>query len=204
MAYSIAVGVFDWVNFATDQSFYPDDIPDEWKLGYYSNEFNTLCMGVEVFFQNQDVWAEWVDNLPESFDLALYLEHNDQTPIILELLQTQGSRVSTLICGGPAGNNLLQKETLTKLLSAQGKPLSISVYAQQEIWTPQNHAANGASVALFPAIESLRSCRQWIQQWLSDALVDDSDRHRTLWLQGAQTSYQQLTEVRTMVELMGY
>jgi hypothetical protein len=204
MGYSISVGVFDWARFARADMFYPDDIPEEWKLAYYSNEFETACVNVADLPEQRELWEEWVEDLPASFELALYLEHSAQLPKLQQLLQIQACPVTSIIVSAQAGNNLLQKDYLPAVLSAGKDAPGVAVNAQQQIWSPQNVSAANAGYALFPSCENLRQCRAWIEQWLSTTEPEKSVQEKTLWLQGAQTSYSQLSDIRTMVELMGY
>jgi hypothetical protein len=199
MAYSISVGVFDWVNFPKQKGFYPDDIPEDWKLAFYSNEFNTACLSLPEPGSRAEQIFEWVDDLPEEFELGLYIEHSAQIPIIQTLMQNDDCRISSLIVGPSAGNNLLHKEHLLSVLSAE-----LAIYELDDLWSPNNSSTQNGQIALLPWAENMRQYREWIEQWLGSSELPPLVEHKTLWLQGADTSYQQLTEIRTLTELMGY
>ncbi len=199
MTYSISVGVFDWINFPKQQGFYPDDIPEDWKLAFYSNEFNTVCLSLPELGSQTALLSEWITDLPEEFELGLYIEHSTQIPIIQSLMQNDDCRISALIVDQSAGNNLLHKENLQTVLSAE-----LEICKFDDVWTPSHSSTRNARFAILPMAENIRQYREWIEQWLSGSELAPLVEHKTLWLQGADTSYQQLTEIRTLTELMGY
>lgn len=67
----IKVGVFDWADFPAEKGFYPDDLPAEWKLAYYSNEFDSACLSLPVLAENSNLLLESIEDLAESFELSL-------------------------------------------------------------------------------------------------------------------------------------
>jgi len=64
---TIRVGACDWDHPQWQGSFYPGDLPEDWRLSYYANEFSTVlvpearwrAVGVEM--------EEWSDEVPEGF-----------------------------------------------------------------------------------------------------------------------------------------
>ncbi len=203
MTHSISVGVFDWLNFPSQQDFYPEDIPQEWKLAYYSNEFNSACLSLAGLESRIDEVMEWMEDLPESFELSLYMDHSSQIPILQSLQQAQACAVNTLVLDTHQCNNLLHNVSLQAVLSCSSFERTAR-YEFSDIWRPDERAVDHHRIAIFPALESMRQKREWIDQWLKDSESDAEAGHNTLWLSGAETSYQQLTEMRTLIELMGY
>lgn len=203
MSRPISVGVFNWTQFSPNAGFYPDDLPLEWRLSYFSNEFASACVNLAAISDNLDLLGEWVEDLPESFELSFYLQRTDQIPVIQRFLQLQACRISSLVIPQGGSNNLLQYENFEAILSTSDLPESCSIFRLDDIWTPHNCDVVNARIAIFPAFDNSRICRDWIEQWLQGGDPGSLDQHRTLWLQGAEVSYQQLSEVRIMIELMG-
>lgn len=199
MTPKISVGVFDWMSFAEPQGYYPEDIPAEWKLSYYSNDFNSACLSLAALTTKPELLTEWVSDLPQTFELSFYLQQVDQIPILQSLLQTAHSPVYSLIVHNAESNNLLHKESLQSVLSAE-----LEIVEFKDIWTPMAVSQKSSGIAIFPQAENMREYRSWIDQWLTHDDPDAMTGHKTLWLQGAQTSYQQLSEIRMLTELMGY
>ena len=59
------IGARGWLYRQWSGQFYPDDLPDEWRFSYYSNQFRTILVPAEFFCQSasQDIedWAEYCD-----------------------------------------------------------------------------------------------------------------------------------------------
>lgn len=45
--YRILIGANGWIHPAWQEDFYPDELPDGWLLGYYSNEFPVVLISAE-------------------------------------------------------------------------------------------------------------------------------------------------------------
>ncbi len=59
---------------AWDSGFYPEDLPDCWKLSYFANEFSTACLtakDIEILSSEAEDFAE---NLPDDFRCILFVE----------------------------------------------------------------------------------------------------------------------------------
>jgi len=63
--YRILIGANGWRHPAWQEQFYPDDLPDDWQLGYYSNEFPLVFMPASYW---QDVRQELPGWLEDSSD----------------------------------------------------------------------------------------------------------------------------------------
>jgi len=88
----VVVGARGWLHERWLESFYPEDIPEEWRLGFYANEFNTLLVP----------WSEWeeleegLDDTPDDFHLYLELPSKHQK--LPEYLNDIKERVTGLLC----------------------------------------------------------------------------------------------------------
>ncbi len=52
----------DW-----DRDFFPDDLPADWRLSFYANEYGGILLPAEVWEQEQKP-DDWLDDVPEVFD----------------------------------------------------------------------------------------------------------------------------------------
>jgi len=95
----IVVGARGWRHPAWQQDYYPEDIPEEWRLGFYGNEFNTLilpwadwCEGIE------SEWCEQLDDLDDNFHL--YLELPSEVQALPEGIASlgEGEQLAGLVC----------------------------------------------------------------------------------------------------------
>lgn len=93
----VVVGARGWLHEQWIDSYYPEDIPNEWRFGFYANEFNTILIP----------WLEWQDSLEtleESLDdtdddFHLYLElPSDKTCLLPAYLAEIKDNVTGLVC----------------------------------------------------------------------------------------------------------
>ncbi len=67
-AHRLIVGAHGWDHADWNGTFYPEDLPEEWRLNYYSNEFSGVLVP-EVVWRKADpeVVAGWCDEVAEGF-----------------------------------------------------------------------------------------------------------------------------------------
>jgi hypothetical protein len=57
-----------------EQGFYPDDLPEDWRLPFYSNEFRAVLIPTEDWRSVTDeMLEEWLDEVPDEFQFFLEL-----------------------------------------------------------------------------------------------------------------------------------
>ena len=70
MKRSITIGAYGWRHPHWWKNFYPDDLPataeDDWRLAYYSNEFETVLVPADYWQQVVDC-ERWLDDVNDEF-----------------------------------------------------------------------------------------------------------------------------------------
>lgn len=70
----VHIGAVDWAHTAWCGSFYPHDLPEDWRLLYYANEFSTVLVPPSRWLAADDQEARrWSEDLPGHFRLFLQL-----------------------------------------------------------------------------------------------------------------------------------
>ncbi len=64
---TIRVGACGWDQADWTGSFYPDDLPEDWRLSYYANEFPCILIPEEVWRANDVDLQQWAEDVPEDF-----------------------------------------------------------------------------------------------------------------------------------------
>jgi len=64
---SIRVGACHWDYEHWQKSFYPHDLPEDWRLSYYANEFSTVLLPASVMCCNEQTLESWADDVGEAF-----------------------------------------------------------------------------------------------------------------------------------------
>lgn len=89
----VDVGVWDWEREVWKVAFYPPDLPEEWRVAYYANEYS--CAGLPAEAWSVQRLATWAEDLPETFSLWLEFgrEHLED-PELPRAVAAMGSRLS--------------------------------------------------------------------------------------------------------------
>ena len=68
MTEELMVGTVGWNHGDWVGGYYPDDMPDEWRFGYYSNDFRAVLVPGDHFTDAQlSVVDDWLEDCDESF-----------------------------------------------------------------------------------------------------------------------------------------
>ena len=195
MQLEIKVGVFDWDRFATQGGFYPDDIPQDWRLAYYSNEFACACLSLRHHEQRIESLSTLLEDLPDSFEWSLYAQTQDHLSMISQLLCEVGVPRHLILA-----DELTTNPDLAAILQ-QCAAAGVSMQSHSSLL----HQPSGRQpCALLPDHGDLRQTRDWIEQWAQQSTGDLDTQPRNLWLAGVDTTYQRLVEIKTLVEMLGF
>lgn len=67
----IHIGTAGWDFAAWQQSYYPEDIPPDWKLAYYSNDFSGIALPESIWRETESgALGQMIEDLDEDF--AIY------------------------------------------------------------------------------------------------------------------------------------
>lgn len=70
---NLSVGAWGWKHPEWEKDvFYPDDLPADWQLSYYSNEFDVVVVPAAYWFAEGYGDEDWLDDVADDF--AFYIE----------------------------------------------------------------------------------------------------------------------------------
>lgn len=84
---SIRVGTCGWDHAHWQGAFYPGDLPDDWRLSYYANEFLTVLVAEDEWRSNLGRLDEWLDEVPQGF--RFYFQSAEDKPPELAQIKAQ-------------------------------------------------------------------------------------------------------------------
>ena len=71
----IEIGALGWTHPGWDNDYYPEDLPEDWRLDYYSHHFQFVIMQSGEWLQaGDDEIEQWLEDVKDSFDFFLALE----------------------------------------------------------------------------------------------------------------------------------
>lgn len=66
----VLIGACGWKHAAWLDEFYSDDLPEDWQLGFYSNEFPVVYVSASDWIDETDM-DEWVEDVSDDFRFIL-------------------------------------------------------------------------------------------------------------------------------------
>ncbi len=63
---AINIGAYGWRHQHWSPAFYPDDLPEDWQLMFYSNEFNVVMVPATYWVEGVDC-EQWLGSVHEKF-----------------------------------------------------------------------------------------------------------------------------------------
>ncbi len=182
MQKTILVGVDDWLRFANDGEFYPDDLPAEWRLGYYANEFETACISLDQTLAGICQDLQWLEDLADGFQLY-FAPPTDAD----ESQNTEDAALSG------------ELSHCRQVLIEQGDVPADHFLPSRHFWQPDQIIAD-ASIARLPGDAEILQYRGWIEQFAAQS----PHAQLRVWLDASTASAQKLTDCRMLVEMMSY
>jgi hypothetical protein len=120
-SHRILIGTCGWLHDNWQESFYPEDLPSDWYLGYYGNEFPVVLVGEKEWQQagSAEEWLEETDDLPMFIcEIPLQDPGNDvlqQADSYLKAASQMGDRCLGIVC---RVNHSISAAELKSLLQA--------------------------------------------------------------------------------------
>lgn len=190
----IKTGYYDWNDFALKDSFYPDDIPEEWRLSFYANEIECaqICL---AGLQKMEGFDELFDDLPEQFDLIVKCDALDQWSLLEDLLNNDDINIKTIVLNElclQQWSDQLAKFSVPVCLLDEKQSLGLEIKIK-----PSKGSIN---IVYANEVQSLKQWRAFIDQWVAE----DSAEEYYLLLRSDVYNSSLSAELRMMIEMMGY
>ena len=71
----VLIGACGWKHSSWVDNFYDEDLPEDWQLGFYANEFPIVCVPSSDWIQVNDI-SEWLDDISDSFRFIMEIPEN--------------------------------------------------------------------------------------------------------------------------------
>jgi len=196
------------------EGFYPDDLPLEWRLSYYSNEFSALLLlQDDIDSLSSEEVIEWLEDLDDGFSLLYELEF-DSFSALSSLPVELVRRLQGVVCTVTTAQleRLLEQtvslpaEMLLYLRCVEGAASAeqveqLTARGWQLCWQPGwPHTAACAPILFLDGRLSLRELRVQVQQFLASDAIESDDL--VLLLEGDSPSVEYLHQCQLLVDLL--
>lgn len=151
----LELAAYGWASPAWS-AFYPEDLPEEWRLDYYSNEFTSLVIPAgDWAAASIDQAAGWLAEAPEGFRFYWELADADGASRLLELVSQHG-RADGHLAGWLFQAGLSLEHELFEALSRR---LPGAAYGQRPVPALQSEQLAAQGVTLCWQEEAVLNCR---------------------------------------------
>lgn len=218
MKKNINLGAYGWQHTHWQDTFYPADLPADWQLSYYSNEFN--CVLVPAACWQGDACAQcesWLDSVHEDFQFFLECHMGIfdvlDFDVFAESLQILRPQLFGLVF-------LDEKQRIPPQIERQFvslfESLAVDVYASSPVFVEQAGVHVGdvwrpeqPQISSFAYIEhelsNLREVRHYVEGFASQLeKVKPQVEDATMIVHHANLQAANLSKLRAVVEIMGY
>jgi Protein of unknown function DUF72 len=213
----LLVAARGWMHPGWRGAFYPPDLPDEWRLDYYANEFRGVLVPFETLRDSsaEDI-ALWRESVGPGFWFALELRATAGVAALLAKCTPLAGRIAAILLRR-AGNasfspasldsDLRTLRTIAVAVDAPADdPALLEMLARRGAglyWpAPSAHAPRGGSaIGRLQRNSNLQALRAQIEEFLSYAA---GCPHALLVAEGASPDVELMRQAKAIGELLGH
>lgn len=202
----INVGAWGWKHVSWEQDvFYPDDLPADWRLAYYSNEFDLVVIPASYWDETEE--ENWLDDVEDDFVFFIDWPVTGSEEIINRcrtFIDQAGRQIGSILLD----NQLLsdQSQNQLKWLTELSVQTTVRQYGMHQTVidfpflqddTDTDAILTGDSLMAIHSDdgESLRDLSKRLQQLLAGKNIQQ------IILAGDEPSINRLNELKTMLPL---
>jgi hypothetical protein len=94
----IRVGARGWNFEQWGGEFYPDDLPEDWRFSFYSNDFQTVLIPASYLTQfSLDDWVEWIEDTSKEFWFYIEISETDSWQEVEPYLQVFSDKLKGIV-----------------------------------------------------------------------------------------------------------
>ena len=196
MILSCSIGAWGWQHVGWGKDvFYPDDLPEDWQLSYYANEFDMVVVPANYWLQQGDAESDWLDDVEDDFVFYIDWPFQQLTSLQDYELCAEGCRQ----LGEQLEAVLVNKHDWQQLNNEQQewfKAVTTGFDVQQ--YDESSSIVHKLLLLRSDASESLRELGERLKELLQTSGIE----HIVLINEDAEIS--RLKELKTLVELLGF
>ena len=213
MKKNIDLGAYGWRHSHWSNTFYPEDLPvsepEDWRLTYYSNEFNAVLVPVDYWKKRQDVDCEvWLDAVHEGFEFFVEC-HVDMLDSIsmseladnLKALQPQLSALVFL------DEKQLMSESIKSQFCSLADSLMIDTFGL-DAGSASTHTnvwrVDRPDPSNFAFIETDLTDLRLVKTMVESFVAQSENKPATIIVSHPRLQASDLSKCRAMLEIMGY
>jgi hypothetical protein len=209
---NINPGAYGWRHQHWLKSFYPEELPvngaEDWRLSYYSNEFNTVMVPFNYWQPGETVDCEgWLDDVGENFQFFVECHESMLASISLSELTASLKKLQPKLSGLVflEGNQSV-KEKFTPVIDALGVEVfeSIPVFNSMGQQVQQSDKPFSSTLMIIENdLSDLRAARTVVEN-IAAQWPDEQSREITMIFNQPNLKAENLGKFRSVLEIMGF
>ena len=215
MKQTINLGAYGWLHEHWLNSFYPEDLPEDWRLSYYSNEFNTVLVPADYWQTIQvDDCEDWIDGVQPEFQFFIECHgsmfENVSLEGLTEALQILKPQLSSLVFLDEQQIDDTAKKKFGRLIEA----LELDVFGAapdpmaQKIWRPESAQCKpfySSFAYIEDELSDLRAARVLVEKFALHLKEDEKTAGQaTMIVDHPRLQAGNISKFRSVLEVMGY
>jgi len=199
---TITLGAYGWRHAHWAGTFYPDELPvaeEDWRLSYYSNEFNTVLVPADYWLNGRvNDCEDWLDSVHTEFQF--FVECRASMLDVISLADLTGAltklnpQLSALVL---TNDNALLSDAVKKQFFELAALLNIEVF---DVESGSTHF-----VFIEDELLDLRAAKTKIEQLIAQINgVETKESRVNIIVNHPQLQAENLTKFRTVLDIMGY
>lgn len=213
MKKNIKLGAYGWCHSHWSNTFYPEDLPvsepEDWRLSYFSNEFNAVLAPVDYWKKTQVVDCEaWLDAVHEGFEFFVecHVDMLDSIsmPELADQLKALQPQLSALVF---LDEKQLMSESIRSQFCSLADSLMIDTFgldagsasAHTNVWRVDRPDPSNLAF-----IENDLTDLRLVKTMVESFVAQSENQPATIIVSHPRLQASDLSKCRAMLEIMGY
>ncbi len=184
----LRVGAYGWQHPHWMGSFYPEDLPTDWQLGYYANEFSTVLVPAQYLEAEDCDIEQWLDDVHEAFRFYLQVPTAGMS---LRMFEQQCAQLGDYLAG------VVAQSCLQLNLKAPIYHDDDAGDDRHRVWHPDGCGQSGVALMTLNDAD-LKAQRFWLEAFNQIS----AEPLQAVFLCDESLTLTQLRDFKTLVELM--
>ncbi len=201
----VLTGAYGWRHAHWAGGYYPDDLPAEWRLQYYSNELDFVMVPASEWrpsagFDCDDWLADTHDRFRFCVELPLgQLRSVADCGLLRQQLSTMGEKLHSLVCPPAAVVEEIREalDPVADLAPVFGLSVESALPARP-VWTVDRETPSPLAI-LHDDVSHLRQSRTRVERFLGAT----GNAQRAIVVQHPELQMHDLLRFRAMLDIMG-
>lgn len=202
----LAIGSVGWTHKKWSQDYYPEDMPAEWQLDFYSHHFPCILMQPDEWLTaSERQIRQWSEDVKDTFDFFINVTDKLDDKVIAQLeniTQHLGDKLKGVVIAStaqPCDKDDVDKLSALTQLHMDADELTEATQGLPQCWRAHRQISDAMIGFIEP--EYTQNIREMRAQ-MEDFLQQSSDSLRYLFFDGASTDPGRMQEAQVIYQLI--